>query len=66
VAGHRWFWGRIKVFPHMALWMGFTVEKIKISVAQSTPAYFLHCWACRSIGCLGYSCVEFLAMEIFL
>jgi hypothetical protein len=28
--------------------------------------YFLHFWACRSIGCLGYSCVEFLAMEIFL
>jgi hypothetical protein len=27
---------RPKVSPHMALWMGFTAEKIEISVAQST------------------------------
>jgi hypothetical protein len=33
---------------------------------RAGPVYFLHFWACQSVGCLGYSYVEFLAMEIFL
>jgi hypothetical protein len=31
----------LKVFPHMALWMGSTVESTEIFVPKSTPATLL-------------------------
>jgi hypothetical protein len=61
-------WGLWKYPCSHQYWWTSCVLRGGTTLAPSAcePVYFLHFWACRSIGCLGYSCLEFLAMEIFL